>query len=519
MKRTFEKAMSFFTAMLMIFNVFIPVAASAKTFEVTTKLDDSKIAGLHSVLAVRFKTSDESNILLSKQDNLFAFVKIYAESPNSDEYSTQYENYYNLTQVISSGDKCKYIVPINNWYGQDGGNPISFKEGYFPLDHVQNLTIDMFIGGNGFSYNNANNNANGIKLEQGSVISKYIISFAEGLAEDSQIVEEGGKKYCQRYYDITLTPVSTSNDYNYQSILGSGIYFGITAKTITQKNDLQTNFATKTFIHEGHSITPNLSGGSTGSFYVGKVDSDIIINTNKEMPYTQIFTPDTDKVIKHGAEKVNVRELDKATIDSFVDGIIDDAKITSRNLADNPNTFSPRPNSESKLTIDTTSFGNNDTIYFDGDDLIAYINKGDFTIKKKTNQVIVFNFDSTSSITLPQYNVELYNNDGSLYQKNSTSPDAGPGAGQNSFLDKVSRTIVWNINNNATVSMKNTAGLFIAPYSQVHIGGNNGSGTSSGWLICDSFDNEGGEWHGIFADMPSIKYGVINAEKLIDSST
>ena len=66
-------------------------------------------------------------------------------------------------------------------------------------------------------------------------------------------------------------------DYNYKSILGAGLYFGITANRLEQMNDLQTNYAVNTFYNRddwgnAHGTTPNLSGKSAGMFYIGAVD-------------------------------------------------------------------------------------------------------------------------------------------------------------------------------------------------------------------------------------------------------
>ena len=67
-------------------------------------------------------------------------------------------------------------------------------------------------------------------------------------------------------------------DYNAWSILGNGIYYGIVADTLEQKNHLQTNFAVKTYEGGASNVQPDWSGNSAGSIYVAHITKPFNIN-------------------------------------------------------------------------------------------------------------------------------------------------------------------------------------------------------------------------------------------------
>ena len=107
-------------------------------------------------------------------------------------------------------------------------------------------------------------------------------------------------------YKARVAPQPTQ-DYNYRSILGNGVYFGITANKVTQVGDLQTNFAVKQYQNKpgdadpsiasqvdgtGESITPNLSGTSSGNFYVGEIVGNLHLKINPPTGQpTNLFIP------------------------------------------------------------------------------------------------------------------------------------------------------------------------------------------------------------------------------------
>ena len=75
---------------------------------------------------------------------------------------------------------------------------------------------------------------------------------------------------------ITLHQIVATNDYNFLSVLGPGVFYGITAEHFEQKMHIQTNFATNLYTNPGgaNATEPDLSGHSSGVIVVSAFDDD-----------------------------------------------------------------------------------------------------------------------------------------------------------------------------------------------------------------------------------------------------
>ena len=67
---------------------------------------------------------------------------------------------------------------------------------------------------------------------------------------------------------INLTSVSATNDYDFKTILGDSLYYGITADRFNQTNHAQTNAAANYYQSNNNPIEPDLSGKSSGAFWL-----------------------------------------------------------------------------------------------------------------------------------------------------------------------------------------------------------------------------------------------------------
>ena len=348
-----------------------------------------------------------------------------------------------------------------------------------------------------------------LKIEEGGYVYGNTVSYTK-----QRTIEEIDNQNVITDY-IVLTRVPTDSEYNFRTILGNGLYFGITANQLTQANDLQTNFACNTFIHEDHSVTPNLSGSSSGTFYIGEVTgSQVQINSAGNDTTCTIYVGEESKNLIKPGSNVIVMPTNKANIGNIVNPILTHAKAVSDDMASHDPTMNiVVPEDVNEFVLDTRIFPEDATIYIDGDDAglqrILGITDG-LKIWKHENQVIVFNFKTTKSVTSCQYKI----NGVSSSTQTSQSAENGANAGS----DRLARGVVWNMNTNGgKFSAGTTLGIILAPNSgTVDVSEKSGS-SGAGWIIANTVKNWNGEWHNIYADMPAVNKAIINAKKTVNN--
>ena len=310
-----------------------------------------------------------------------------------------------------------------------------------------------------------------------------------------------------------------TNDYNFRSVLGNGLYFGITANKLEQTNDLQTNFAVNSFSLDIppdhiHSITPDLSGTSPGSFYVGTIEDRMVPNNKGADIF--IYTSNEDKIFKHGeGNRTYVIPMSANDIkNNVVDPIIRHGRAVSNDMA-----TKQAHTSIVNGVVDTMAFDDNVTIYIDADGIEW--NGDGLTIKKKANQVIVFNYKTSSNVIIRKYKIEV---DGqSIDGGSSTETKQTSG---NLSKDQIARTIVWNCNKASQVKLGTMLGIVLAPNGNVQIGNSQSDleqnidigSSSAGWIIAGgTVRNESAEWHGIYYDMPDVHNISMNLKKTVNN--
>ena len=299
-----------------------------------------------------------------------------------------------------------------------------------------------------------------------------------------------------------------TNDYNFKSILGNGVYFGITANKLEQQNHLQTNFAVNSYTNQNDAGTkPNLSGNSAGMFYIGSVDGNRMVPENDSGEFFIFTSSGEDKFLKHGGktDQIYILNMDKNEIkNDVVNPIISHGRSVSNTMAQKPATMTVSGNE-----IDTTKFEDNVTIYIDADN-INFSTTGGITIKKKANQVIVFNFKSSNTVNIAKYKIVV---DGQYYESDTdTSQTSG-----NKAKDKIAQTIVWNCNKASQVNVGTMLGIVLAPNGNVTVGGNNMGSSSAGWIIAGgTVKNQNAEWHGIYQEMPDVHKINVVARKTVN---
>ena len=330
---------------------------------------------------------------------------------------------------------------------------------------------------------------------------------------------------------ISLTQVTATDDYNFKSVLGNGLFFGITADRYQQANHAQTNFAANYYQSAGN-IDQDLSGDFGGHIYVAN-----FVDFNNGTTVAGASKKGVDKNDERATIELGQSHLDKGTVlhvDSYdrlrtqrdyvavvidtpanmtnnvIEPIIGQMKATSAALLNHAPLVTPQKVSSNEYIIDATNYGSNTTVYVDGDtvsDLLGGTIDGKFTIKAKKDQTIVFNFDETEKVTIGRIRLQVYDDDGNIIDESknhdvSSQVNANKGDDTNQWLDEyVTRQLIWNLNSATDITFDGTAGVFLIPKEDSVA---NVAGTSSGWLITDGYViNTSGEWHYLYSDLPT----------------
>ena len=330
---------------------------------------------------------------------------------------------------------------------------------------------------------------------------------------------------------VTLTKVKSSHDYDYYSILGGGVGFGITADYLFQNGHAQTNFAVNKY-YGNNIIEPDLAGH--GAIIV---IADYELKEGKALEIGGSHVDGTQTVIYLGGDNPGldlvrnveqrdwVHVIESTTEDlmyNMVEPIINHMEEISAELLTHETTIHPAPNSENKMYIDLLDFPEDATIYLDGDELRDWIAKGNdgLYITKHKNQMIVFNFDSTEEATIGQYHVQYAPDEDGTYHSGNyfhTESPTGKGDAKNVFADYLAQHVVYNLNSVKDIVVDTNVGMILVPRDDSSM---NIKGTSAGWIISDGYvTNTGAEWHSVYAEMPDSSTVDLAAFKIVDDKT
>lgn len=276
-----------------------------------------------------------------------------------------------------------------------------------------------------------------------------------------------------------------SGSETYRTILGSsGVYYGIIANTWNQ-TEAETNAAIKVLnasLQTGNDLTnyadqPWVIGRiSTGSFILKGFPADVWCRAE-----------DASKITAGTGNAINYNFCTEDALDAYVNGLIVNASAVSADMAGKSSFLTSNTTyvtaSGGRVAIDITSLGAG-TYYVNLDSAYANQQADGLSVKKNTNQTIVFNYTGTS-ITLQKYTCV---NGGTSYSSDTT---------KGTSIGTVASSVVWNMPNATTVNIAgSTTGVLLAPKATVTI-----NGTSSGWLVANTVISGSGEWHNVWQEM------------------
>ncbi|MBQ6289683.1 MAG: Cna B-type domain-containing protein, partial [Clostridia bacterium] len=437
-------------------------------------------------------------------------LRLYAEANHQNNHKDYYiENLNNLgmngpaaaelTLTICDNDENK------NWtYSQD--------------DFSGNETTKARLVKN---FNNANltytETPDGALIKIGQDV--FIVTYPEKTIIDDKETDPANPKTVYTDY-IKIEKIEVSNDYSYTSILGSGVYYGITAQYFDQGGHIQSNFAANKY-YPGNIVEPDLAGNGSviviadpqpapdgyyleiGGSHVDGTDTVVYMGNNgtsdnvrnsSDRPWVHVVPSETDYLNE-----------------SIVQPIINHGISISNELLQHGVSFDQKT-----CNIDLLDLPEDATIYLDGDALKDWISKSKddgLHITKHPNQTIVFNFDTSTDVTLGQYHIRYSRDDD--YQV-SHSP-TGKGDSVNAFMDNLAQHMVFNCNSAKNVTINTCVGMVLVPSSDSYTLIN---GTSAGWIISNgTVHNDGAEWHSVYSQLPSATKTNLTVGKTVDGNT
>ena len=463
---------------------------------------------------------------IKPEDNYYIHVTV--------EHKTSENTYYVKPLSTGDGETTKTYI-ANEWYDNNGNAKLNERyTGNEPNVEVRIVKVkkDTKI-------------SDIVKLDQnsctiiadGGMVNEYIVNYVAGETVNKTDREE------DRVHVIKLKLVTATEDYNFKSILDGGLVYGITADRFEQqKHDVQSNFATNYYASNGVYVNPNLSGTnkakSPGSIAIGEFvsfngqtatsglthsDTDTLNVGNTNNNPLIVYTDSADRIsgAKQHAYVVETSKEDVAA--NIVEPIISYMKQVSADMLTHEANTAPTVAPNGDVTIDSSSYADGTTIYVDADALAdkaftngSHMNK--ITLRKKPNQVVVFNFKKTEKVALGQFKVELVDDEGKVTTVNSES-DIGTGTEQNKKLDALAKTIVWNLASAKQVVMQATVGMVLIP-NEDSVAETQAT-ANTGWIITDGyFTNKGGEWHYVYGDLETdVSSTNLSVNKLIGTKT
>lgn len=520
------------------------------------------------------KTQNE--IHLKKANNKKYKVRIYLDPDAEDDIATSDKYYMYIEVAHESGDPSYQYVPLEisadttkghyieysfpHWMDRNGNLKAATAANNTFTGNEQGITVKLLKFSGDFR---PNNYENATVNEEGSAIKAYKVHYdtaatnpkdtASGYYEETETVDGKTIVYC--IDKVELQTIDAEGKYNYASILGPNLNYGIVADHLFHDNHMQSNFAVNHYTGHGHDARPDLSGSSGGQIVIAEynemvsdfwtksvtngvgepattipagqlkignpISGTLVVYADNDSGSTQpVDSQNYGKVGGNLAQTVVIQADGKDLSTNIVEPALHYMDYISAELASHPATFVPPVPTSGKLTIDTKSFPDDATIFIDADPITKFIGStGDLIIEKNPNQTIIFNFKENRSwaaetVKFAQFVVKQ---DGFPADGYKTESPVGTGTTENKYMDAIARHIVWNlygIHGKMEIS-SSSGGIFLQPNvnSWMEI-----NATTAGWIVTEGVvSHPSGEWHNVFAEMPATSSVKLNAYKRIDS--
>lgn len=292
----------------------------------------------------------------------------------------------------------------------------------------------------------------------------------------------------------------TVKDVNYRTILGDAVNYGVVADTFVHQNHTQTNFAVNEYVREGEQILEaDLMGEGNIPFIIGEMSNKIRFgqhtfnnaNVTMDIVTNEKYKGDDSLFIRDNKDRVAVNATyeSEAFIRNKVSALQQHAAEWSEKLAAKEPTVTLSKTMRGN-TIDVTRYDADAVIYVsvpeDGNFLTEVVNHS-LTIKKKSNQIVVFNIPN-KNISLREFTVVA---DGETVRSQTSQSNTNQKADE-----EILRKVIWNMPNAENVNLKDNVGMFLVPKETATV--NLNGGAVGGWMVTGGTLKGNAEWHFMF---------------------
>ncbi|MBR6419503.1 MAG: hypothetical protein IKS42_04150, partial [Oscillospiraceae bacterium] len=486
--------------------------------------------------SVQYKISvDYDNVTLDPAKHTYIMVEV--------QHQTSANTYY-FKEL--NGTDTEYVAQTGHeayWLSLDGEQ---VKETHDRIGGTETITPYLVVSDNEITVANAVNHTDCRLMAIPAATVDWLAT------ADVQNISRDEETHVTDISDkVHFTAPAEVGDYNYASVLGDAMYFGIVADEYAKLNHAQTNFAANYYEQGGFTIEPDLTPETGGSFLVGH-----IVGFNGEKEYNDNVTvykaedpgkvgllnigeshsgpdavymnpdnilnaddPDNMVALENPGRQTNnggwveVIPTDASEIAGRIKSMTDYMTSMSDELASYADTPSvsvyPTNKEASRYKLDTTDFPQDATIFVDGDELVRLLGTDigqNLELEIYEGQTIVFNFVDTEYVHLTKLDNILYHyaDDPDTAVPQSSMNAQKIDNAENAFLAKLTPQLIWNLNSLKEVDISTSAGVFLVKDPDSVTNGAK-SGTSTGWICSAGYvENTGGEWHNVFADMVKI---------------
>jgi hypothetical protein len=237
------------------------------------------------------KLETEGDVVIDKGDKVFLRVVVIHENSAVSYF----------VKEITAADLAAGKIDIQTadsaqWCGQ-GGDIINDER----IQNTKNVSLSIvkytgnqtFAGDEPTEQELASIRSNVAQLNHCAMIGEGQIVDATKVSYSDETEETFDDKSAVTHFvdTVKLTAVPTTDSETFQTVLGNGIYYGITADRFYKKMHAETNFAANYYQQSGVAIEPDLSGDFGGHIYVANfvdfnnktvVDDETKFYTDKE---------------------------------------------------------------------------------------------------------------------------------------------------------------------------------------------------------------------------------------------
>ena len=180
--------------------------------------------------------SPEQPVSIAESDNLYLFVSVTHKSTAP--------TYYLQKLSLSNETAREFLIQDphgDNWQNSNGGKDGTSR---YNGSSTEQVTVRLVKAeSENFNMNNAISGTNCATLDEGSTVGNLVVHYSSPDKPETAPKENPDDDETVYYNTVQLTPLTAGSGYNFKTILGDSLYFGITADRFNKRMHAETNFA------------------------------------------------------------------------------------------------------------------------------------------------------------------------------------------------------------------------------------------------------------------------------------